>query len=264
MWFRPQGNPAGQVLFEKGSGVDGAISLEFDGSGYLTFNVQHNSMNYSVSSSTNTWSTGEWKHVAAVLDPSGIALWIDGADQDINTSMNFTSPVFNLSSATATLGASAASGYFDGFIDELRVSSNVRYSTASFAVPSSAFFNDGSTEHLLHFNESAGTTASYSDTGAQVNGVISGDAFFTTPRYTGSSDQVLNIDSVVSGGRVNLQLVTPSGWMDLMDMQTTSPYQQSADTGISPSDVKIYQVDSATNTDSFIGLGGAGVQLRRR
>ncbi len=264
MWFRPQGNPAGQVLFEKGSGVDGAISLEFDGSGYLTFTVQHNSMNYSVSSSTNTWATGEWKHVAAVLDPSGIALWIDGADQDVNTSMNFASPVFSLSSATATVGAAAASGYFNGFIDELRVSSNVRYSTASFTVPNSAFFNDGSTEHLLHFNEASGTTANYSDSGAQVNGSISGDAFFTTPLYAGSSDQIFNIDSVVGGGRVNLQLVTPSGWMDLMDLQSTSPYEQSADTGVSPLDVKIYQVDSATNNDSILGLDGAGVQLRRR
>ena len=73
-----------------------------------------------------------------------------------------------------TMMIAAIGAWYGGWIDELRVSNNLRY-TADFDPPTSTFTADASTIALLLFNENAGTSA-YETSGAGAgpsNGVLS-------------------------------------------------------------------------------------------
>ncbi len=264
MWFRPAGAPANTVLLQKGSAVDGSFELAFNGSGYLVFTVRHNGIDYSVTSSSNTWANNQWYYVAATISASDIALWVDGVDKQSNSSMDFSIPSpFAVSTADLEIGGTSGGGHFNGLIDEVRISDLDRYSAATLSIPNAAFFDDANTEHLFHFDASSGATANYADSGAQVNGTLTGDVYFVKPLYPGSQEAVSNLDSYYSGGRISTHIVNSSGWVEILDLQG-SPYVNASDTSAACYDVKIYHKTSSTDHDIFLGRSTSGVQLRRR
>jgi hypothetical protein len=154
-------------------------------------------------------------------------------------------------------------GTSNGSVDELRISDNARYSAATFAVPFFAFTDDANTEHLLHFDEASGLTANNSDTGANQDGTLNGEMYFVTPLYSGNSEDVTALDVVVSGGRPNLHMVTTDGWLEIIDLDGTSPNERNSDMSLTCNDVKAFHKDSATNNDVFFGLT-SGLHLKRR
>ncbi len=113
---------------------------------------------------------GAWHHVAAVKDAAAGRLRVyvdgqldaDGPGPNGDTTYRDGRPTgwpssdpFLVIGAEKHFGATAWTGY-SGWIDEVRLSSVVRY-TASFARPGAPFVADAATRALYHFDEGAGT-----------------------------------------------------------------------------------------------------------
>jgi hypothetical protein len=92
-------------------------------------------------------TTGEWHHVAAVRSSGSLSLYLDG--QQIGSSSSFTSNItrnntYGLSIGAYTLSNGSSSDYFDGYLDDLRITKGVARYSESFVSPISSFPNDGS------------------------------------------------------------------------------------------------------------------------
>lgn len=121
-----------------------------------------------------------WSHVAIVVDygyndgfgtPTGF-LYVNGNRVGFSGLYNYDGgpPVVVTSyypsalanaSETNWLGhpRSLFDPYFNGIIDELRISNNIRYSGATYTVPTAPFTTDANTLALYHFNEGTGQTS---------------------------------------------------------------------------------------------------------
>jgi hypothetical protein len=118
------------------------------------------------------YMTAGWHHIAGVFDNDAdtFSLYYDG-EQKASTSLSTN--LFN-SSNPFTVGGLPTANYFLGYIEEVRLSSNVRYSGTSYTVPNTPFTSDGNTRALWHFNEALGATtfldsSGYGNTLAGVN-----------------------------------------------------------------------------------------------
>ena len=101
--------------------------------------------------STTTITDDAWHHIAVVRDVNTLRLFIDGVQEDTEVVSG------NAVNATGNLGIgrneSGASEYFDGIIDELRISNVARWVTG-FSVPTSPYVG----AYLLSHSESTETT----------------------------------------------------------------------------------------------------------
>ncbi|HVE50487.1 MAG TPA: PQQ-dependent sugar dehydrogenase [Casimicrobiaceae bacterium] len=134
---------------------------------------------------------GAWHHVAAQRRRSDGFLWlyvdgtleaqVDGPDGDISypddgVPGNFcggpctnSDPFLVIGAAKHDLGPSSPS--FNGYVDELRISTTLRYPASSFSRPRAPFVPDAATAALYHFDEGLGATL-----------------FDVMPKATGSTD----------------------------------------------------------------------------
>ena len=105
-----------------------------------------------------------WYHVAFVIDRVGntytVSLYVDGKRE---TETPLEKPDMENSSESFFIGGPPilplATEFFDGRIDEVRVSDVVRYSGESFTLPEEPFTPDENTRGLWHFNEVVGSTS---------------------------------------------------------------------------------------------------------
>lgn len=141
------------------------------------------------------WSTGVWYHVALVRSSGTNTFYVDGTAYGSNT-MSIT----NASQSYMTVGCLSWNNpgfFFNGYIDELRISKVARYtsnftpSTTRFAnantslVPTSGIVTSG-----LVINLDAGDSASYPGTGTtwtDLNSTAIQFTSFGSPTYTASS-----------------------------------------------------------------------------
>lgn len=110
---------------------------------------------------------GNWHHFAIIhrfVDSSNI-VFLDGQNVGAFIQDIVPFPRFVVSKADYT-----TAGYFDGEMDQFRVSDNVRYS-AVFTPSTSAFVPDLNTVALWHFDDGQGST-SFSDASGNGNGLI--------------------------------------------------------------------------------------------
>jgi hypothetical protein len=106
------------------------------------------------SSPTSILTNNTWHHIAIVRTGSTGNVYVDG-----NLQITRSIGTDDYSSHTLLLGNNVfnSSGYLSGYIDELRNSNIVRYSS-NFTPPSSAFTPDANTIDLLHFDGTDGST----------------------------------------------------------------------------------------------------------
>jgi PKD repeat protein len=104
-----------------------------------------------------------WHHVAAVFDNENtasqdwVALYLDGSLVASNNQADWTP---GIPDSTSALNIGAYLGMYPavGWIEEMRFSDIVRYSSVSYTVPTTPFVNDAVTRALWHFNEAPGST----------------------------------------------------------------------------------------------------------
>jgi hypothetical protein len=106
--------------------------------------------------------TTGWHHVAAVFDNEWtsdhdlVGLFLDGEFLGAASNFEITPGLFN---STLSLGVGAYNGAapYDGWLDEARLSTTVRY-TGDYSVPASPFVDDANTAALWHFDDPPCTT----------------------------------------------------------------------------------------------------------
>lgn len=105
-----------------------------------------------------------WHHIAAVYvndyTPSEdmALLYLDGNQIASGGGFQFSPGLANSASPLLVGGNSASSAQFSRWMEELRFSSTVRYSAATYTVPTAPFTRDGSTRALWHFDDTVGST----------------------------------------------------------------------------------------------------------
>jgi len=147
-----------QTLFNYGT-----FSVQFTAAGTMTITTPTGAacITPTTSSVTGVFADGQLHHMAANYTTALATLYIDGAIAVTVANGNWS----GCSISSLYIGStSAPSSYFTGIIDEVRVSSINRYSTA-FTVPYVPFPNDGNTLDLFHFDNNV-SFDSYSNGGA--------------------------------------------------------------------------------------------------
>ena len=91
-------------------------------------------------------TTGEWHHIAAVRSSGSLSLYLDG--QQLGSSDSFTSNItrnnsYGLSVGAYTLSNGSSSDYFNGYLDDLRITKGVARYLENFVSPISSFPNNG-------------------------------------------------------------------------------------------------------------------------
>jgi prepilin-type N-terminal cleavage/methylation domain-containing protein len=176
----------GNVLFDRDIDAAGdygkyGISLIPSEGGKISFGVAVGSSKSNLCSTT-TVANGAWHHVAATRNGTTgqICLYVNGAAngckagptgdisyRDARTAGMPNDPYFVIGAEKHDYAA--ANTGFKGWIDEVRVSNNIRY-TASFSRPTGPYTVDGNTVALYHFDSNTGTTVTDA-TGAN-NGIL--------------------------------------------------------------------------------------------
>lgn len=152
---------------------------------------------YNVYSDSDTWNAGQWYHVAAVIDGSqGMMLFIDGFKQT-STAANTVPTGVDTHITTIGRWGNINDRYFEGTIDDVRLSTNARY-TSNFIPPCPDLSTDANTKGLWNLNEGSGTVAD--DASANdFDGTIHG-ATWVTGRVCGSALHFDGIDDYVDLG----------------------------------------------------------------
>jgi hypothetical protein len=132
-WIKLNVNNVRQGIIERynasaGTGTtDGGYALRLLNSGKLRFFVFKNSFEYSNVTSSTSLAIGQWYHVAGVYDGTQLKIYIQGmADGTPST------PTFTNTTGTSNLKigvSSDAGGFFNGLIDEARVTARAVYTT---------------------------------------------------------------------------------------------------------------------------------------
>ena len=167
-----------QRIFAKGTDAASTIRLSIT-SGNIV-NAKHG--NQTINGST-VLTTGQWYHVALsrVGSTNTINLFLNGqleATTNLATdSVNNTDPV--------SIGgwSTLASDSLDGYLDEIRVSSNTRY-TVNFTAPTGTFGSDDATVLLLHMNAGNNVTGFIDDATGTQNVYSTGSNPATATRIT--------------------------------------------------------------------------------
>jgi hypothetical protein len=114
---------------------------------------------------TTTVATGTWYHLAFVRNGTSVKLYVNGVEEASNTlSANFNIDVGDTTDSWVGGTAFGTDSYYNGYIDELRVSNTARY-TANFTPSTTPFQNDANTLLLLHMDGTDGSTAFFDDNG---------------------------------------------------------------------------------------------------
>lgn len=174
-WVYWKGGGAYQRIFDFGFGTntDGYMYLTpSNGSGVaFGFKIPGHAERQIVAAGAPLPSNA-WSHVAIVIDygyndgfstPSGF-LYVNGnrvtfgGMYDNGTGLSYYPSNLANASETNWLGhpRSIFDPYFNGIIDELRISNNIRYSGATYTLPTTPFTTDANTLALYHFNEGTG------------------------------------------------------------------------------------------------------------
>ena len=152
----------------------GGYALQITNAGKLRFVIYLGGSSFETVSGATTITQGEWHHVAGVFDGTQRRVYLDG-EQDGSVS-DTSAPV----SGTANLAIGRRSGvsqyYFDGLVDEVRVSAAALYTTTSFTEERDLTATCGTTKGLWKFD-----AENYADTSGGGNtGTPQGAPGFST------------------------------------------------------------------------------------
>ena len=144
------------------------------------YDIGYNSISGSRAIDTRLWLDGtsniemynysnlhnDWHHVMVMFDNlnNKAAIGIDG-DISWYDNINDDDGLYNDVWPFVLGSFTSSSGFFQGKIDEVRISDGLRYTGDSYSVPTLPFSSDVSTLALWHFNETPGATSFTDSTG---------------------------------------------------------------------------------------------------
>jgi hypothetical protein len=141
MWAYYSSTSGTPVLIDKRANTSGYSPFIFyTTGGTLVFYASSNGSSYDIANGVTIGSvtTGTWYHVAASRSGSSIRLFLNGTLANTVTS---SAALVNNSDAW-TIGATVGGNYFNGYIDDLRITKYARY-TANFTPSTTAFPDKG-------------------------------------------------------------------------------------------------------------------------
>ncbi|RTK93047.1 LamG domain-containing protein [Candidatus Saccharibacteria bacterium] len=95
-------------------------------------------------------SSGAWKHIAYVRNGSNFYIFVDGVSQSLTVSTAISTNDLGNMATTFGIGGSANLGnFFNGYIDEVRISKGEARWTSNFTPPTSAYSIDTATSNTL-------------------------------------------------------------------------------------------------------------------
>lgn len=152
----------------------------------------------SIGTAAGTMSNNNWYHLAFTRSGSNFAIYVNGVSSATGTG---TPSIYQgqpfVIGAQDTVGTNG----FIGQIDDIRVSSTVRY-TSNFTPPTAAHINDSDTILLTHMNGTDGSTDFFDDNGtrAQVGLSAVGNAQVDTAnsQFGGASALFDGIDDYIT------------------------------------------------------------------
>jgi hypothetical protein len=122
------------------------LKLDINSSGTLVLSATTNSSAWDLTNQSSTnMTTNTWNHIAITSTEGTIVLYLNGTSV-----ASVANAIVSIASLTFGYDANSLS-YISGYIDELRLSSTVRYSS-TFTPAASAFTRDASTILLNHFD----------------------------------------------------------------------------------------------------------------
>jgi hypothetical protein len=140
-WIYPNNNTAGQILGRQSAATARGIALVYgEVSQKFTFSAgDTNNAAWEVQiTSTNTFSSSQWHHVAITRNASNVfTLWVNGVSEGTATN----SVVIADDSSPFYIGSIIGAASFNGFIDDLRITKGVARYTANFTPPTAAFLD---------------------------------------------------------------------------------------------------------------------------
>ena len=142
--------------------------------------------------SNSGYSTGVWYHISVVKTSNYLKIYTDGVEVASTNYSNIS--VTADSNKDLILGyASTFVTYFDGYLDEIRISNTARYTT-TFTPSTTAFTEDANTLLLIHSDTTNGSTT-FTDSSGVIGGLgndQSGTANHWTPNNLVATDQMLD------------------------------------------------------------------------
>lgn len=128
-------------------------------------------------------SSNTWYHVATTFDGSAIKLYVDGTLVDtLSVTGTISQTTEDICFGAEEENNNCTSDFFKGFIDEVRISDTVRY-TSNFTPSAKPFVRDSNTKLLLHFDENGddprNTGKNIDDSGNSNHGTITGAKYIS-------------------------------------------------------------------------------------
>lgn len=160
-WVKQTGNDAQAPIVRKGSTTTAPAYYLYGNHFYFFYDetpyggYYYDSSNSVAASTTTAPTTNEWHHLALVKSSSELKVFYNGVLEETvsatNDSMNNPESLFFGSRRSST------PSYFNGLIDEIRISSTAKYYSAF--TPDKRLKNDADTIGLWHFEEGTSVVA---------------------------------------------------------------------------------------------------------
>jgi len=140
---------------------------------------------------STSYTASVWQHWALVRSGSTITLYRDGVSQATTTSSQAQTLQ---GSSTFVIGGSQGLDYYNGHLDEIRISNTARY-TSGFTPSTTAFTDDANTMLLIHSDTTVFESTTFTDDSGVVGG-LGNDASSNTNNWTvnnlAATDQMLD------------------------------------------------------------------------
>ena len=192
-WFyaNARGGFRGLVDMRAGTATDNGLYLYLAGGVVKVF---YNGSELLTDSSLLTLNT--WTHIAVTRTNTTINLYVNGIRVDSNSS--FSNDLGSTKPLVIGSNYAGSGEFWDGHIDDFRISTVARYSTGSYTPPLNEVSNDNNTQLLLRFNGVDGSTIFEDETILLQDISFSGGAYATGIELADFSDFGCEIRSIGS------------------------------------------------------------------
>lgn len=223
-WIKPTAVPNGHKHIVGKNNWE--LSVEASGSGVKVL------FEFSSGGNWRTLTSGQialnqWYHVAGVYDGSNMRLFVNGSRV---ASMLTSGNIDQTANPLRIASADASGDFFKGLIDEVRLSSGIRY-TGNFVPPQAPLTTDASTRGLWHLDEGSGTTTADSSANAFNGTLVNAPVWSTDSPFTGPDTTPPVISAVatsnLSSTGATISWTTSEGATSQIEYGTTAAYGSS-------------------------------------